>query len=155
MEIQCSKFVNAPIDVTFDIFSDITKTEARVDGITQVDILSDTKQGVGTRWRETRIMFGREATEEMEISDFKPNKSYDVVAESNGVSYHSRYTFTETNGGTQVDFVFSGKASSTVGKIMGFVFGNLFKGATKKAMEGDMNDLKAVAEAQAKAQAPA
>jgi uncharacterized membrane protein len=145
MEIQVSKHIAAPIDVVFDVFSDISKVEERVAGITHVVILSDVKHGVGTRWRETRIMFGREATEEMEISDFKQNKSYDVIASSNGIDYHSRYTFTEKDGSTQVDMVFSGKPTSLIAKLM-TPLGYLFKGAARKAMEADMDELKAVCE---------
>ena len=147
MEIRASKYIAAPIDVTFDVFSDITKAQERVNGITKVEMLSDVKQGVGTRWRETRIMFGREATEEMEISALQPNKSYEVVASSRGINYHSKYTFTEKDGGTLVEMVFSGEAQTLPAKLM-IPLGYLFKNATIKALEADMNDLKAVAEAQ-------
>ncbi len=119
MEIRASRKINAPIDRVFDVFSDITKVEDRVEGITKVDILSDTTHGLGTRWRETRIMFGQEATEEMEISSFKPNQSYEVVAASRGTEYHSIYTFTENDdNSTTVEMVFSGKPVSLMAKLM-------------------------------------
>lgn len=154
MELRLSKHIAAPVDVVFDIFADITRIEERVEGITKVEILSDVKQGVGTRWRETRIMFGREATEEMEISDFQPNKSYDVVADSHGAHYHSRYTFTEKDGGTQVDMVFSAKAVSLAAKLM-TPLAFLLKGTTQKALEADMDALKALCEQKAREQQPA
>lgn len=150
MEIRASRHIQAPIDITFDIFSDITKAEERVEGISKIEILSDIKQGLGTRWRETRVMFGQQATEEMEISDFQPNRSYDVVAESRGARYHTRYTFTEKEGGTQVEMVFSGRPQTTLMKLMS-VLAFLMKGPTQKALEADMDNLKAVAEAQARA----
>lgn len=141
MEIRVSKHVNAPLDRVFEVFSDIQNAEERIEGITNIDILSDKKQGVGTRWRETRIMFGREATEEMEISRFEEPKVYEVVASSNGIDYFSRYTFTEQNGGTLVNMTFSGKPKTFMAKLM-TPLGYLFQGSTKKAMEGDMDDLK-------------
>lgn len=150
MEIRAAKQVNAPIDVTFVVFSDITKIQERVAGITKVEILSDVTRGVGTRWRETRIMFGQEATEEMEISAFQPNQSYDVVAESRGTKYHARYTFAEHHGGTLVEMIFSGTSTTLAGQLMS-VFNFLFAGATRKALEADLADLKAVAEQQAAA----
>jgi uncharacterized membrane protein len=145
MEIRASKFIAAPIDITFDVFSDISKIEERIDGITKVEILSNTKAGVGTRWRETRIMFGREATEEMEISSFKPNQSYEVVASSNGAEYHSIYTFTEKDGGTQVEMIFTAIARSFLAKLM-TPLAFLFKNATLQALEADMDNLKALCE---------
>lgn len=147
MEIRVSRHINAPVNVTFDVFSDLSKAQERIKGITKLEILSDTKEGMGTRWRETRIMMGREATEEMEISDFQPNQSYDVVASSRGVDYHTRYTFTKQNGGTQVDMVFTGTPTTLLTRLM-MPIGYLFKNTTKKALEADMDDLKAVCEAQ-------
>ena len=146
MDIRASRKIYAPIDRVFDVFSDITKIEDRIEGITKVDILSDTRNGLGTRWRETRIMFGQEATEEMEISSFKPNQSYEVVAASRGTEYHSIYTFTENaDNSTTVEMVFSGKPVSFMSKLMTPLF-FLFKGATQKALEADMDQLKEICE---------
>ena len=150
MEVKASKHINAPVDVTFDIFSDIPAIEKRISGITKVELLSDVTQGVGTRWRETRILFGREATEEMEISALQPNRSYEVVAASHGFEYHSKYTFTEKDGGTLVEMVFTGRAISLAAKLM-TPLGYLFKNATRKALEADMNELKVICEQKAKA----
>lgn len=145
MNIRVAKHINAPIDRTFDVFSDLTKAVERIEGITKLEILSETTSGLGTRWRETRVMFGREATEEMEISVFEANKSYEVVAESRGVKYHSVYTFTERDGGTEVAMVFSGTPTTLMTRLM-TPLGWLFQGATKKALEADMDQLKAVCE---------
>lgn len=145
MDIRVSKQINAPIDITFDVFSDIQAVEERIEGIIKVEILSDVTQGEGLRWRETRVMFGKEATEEMEISKFEPNRSYEVVAASNGTEYHSIYTFTENANGTMVEMVFTGKPVTLLTKLM-TPFAYLFKNTTKKALEADMDDLKVVCE---------
>lgn len=148
MEIHVSKHINAPLHVTFDVFSDIQNLQEQIDGITKVEILSEVTHGVGTRWRETRVMFGKEATEEMEISTFDKNQSYDVIASSHGMDYHSTYTFRERDGGTLVEMTFSGKPVTLVAKLM-TPLGYLFKGATQKALEDDMNNLKVVCERKA------
>ena len=145
MEIRVTKEINAPIEKVFEVFSDIQKAEERIEGITNIQFLSDVKEGVGTRWRETRIMFGKEATEEMEISVFNPPQSYEVVADSRGVYYHTIYRFTPKGDATQVEMVFSGKPTSLVAKLM-TPLGYLFKGATQKALEADMEALKKVCE---------
>jgi len=147
MEIRAVRDIDAPIERVFEVFSDITKVEERISGITKVEILSDVTEGIGTRWRETRVMFGQEATEEMEISVFKPNQSYEVVAASHGAEYHSIYRFSEANGKTRVEMVFSGKPVSFMAKLMA-PLGFLMKGATQKALEADMDELKAVCEEQ-------
>jgi carbon monoxide dehydrogenase subunit G len=150
MEIRVSKNIAAPIQITFDVFSDIRKIEERIPGITKVEILSDIATGVGTRWRETRVMFGREATEEMEISTLKANQSYEVVAASNGMDYHTLYTFVEKDDGTQVEMIFTGKPVTLMAKLM-TPLGYLFKNVALKALETDMDNLKVICENQAKA----
>lgn len=145
MQIQTTKQIQAPVAIVFDVFSDIENIDSRIKGITQVEILSDVRQGVGTRWRETRVMFGQEATEEMAISKFDVNRSYEVVASSRGMDYHSVYTFQEQDGGTLVTMTFAGKAISLTAKLMA-PLGYLMQGPTRKALEADMDDLKAICE---------
>lgn len=147
MEVHVSKHVNAPIDITFNVFSDISKVQERIDGITKVEILSEITDGVGTRWRETRVMFGKEATEEMEISELRPNQFYAVVASSHGMNYRSTYTFTEKEGGTLVEMVFAGKPISWVAKLM-TPLAYLLKNTTRKALEADLDSLKLICEQQ-------
>lgn len=145
MEVYASRSINAPIDRVFDVFSDISKIGERIEGISQVDILSDVQQGLGTRWRETRVVFGREATEEMEISSFKPNQSYEVLAASNGSEYHSIYTFTDQGNTTLVEMVHRTNAVSLIAKLM-IPVALIFKGTMKKLFEADLDELKAVCE---------
>ncbi len=146
MKISVSKHINAPIHVTFAIFSDIAALPQHVDGIQAVEILSDVTEGQGTCWRETRVMFGQQATEEMEISTFHPNQGYEVLASSHGMDYHSTYTFVERDGGTLVQMDFAGAPKTLVAKLMS-PLGALMSGSTKQALEADMDNLKAVCEA--------
>lgn len=148
MNIQLSVQVNAPVERVFAIFSDVQKSEEWVKGITKLEMLSDVTSGVGTRWRETRIMFGKEATEEMEISAYEPNKSYEVTAENMGMNYHTLFTFTPSGDGTRVEMVFTGTPTTLTARLMGLLM-VFFVGATRKALQEDMEQLKAVAESQA------
>ena len=97
MKIVIDETVQAPIDQVFDVFSDITKTEERISGIIKLEVLSDTKSGKGLRWRETRKMFGKEATKEMEMTAFEQPDSYMVEAKSHGMHYISTYSFTKVD----------------------------------------------------------
>ncbi len=145
MQVRVSRHIAAPIDVTFNVFSDVTQIAERIQGINKVDILSEVTHGGGTRWRETRVMFGREATEEMEISAYTPSQSYEVVASSHGMDYHTIYTFTEQDGGTHVEMVFIGTPITLAARLMS-PLASLMQGSTQKALEADMDDLKRVCE---------
>ena len=146
MEIKSARQVNAPIERVFDVFSDVKKAEERIEGITKLEILDrgDTI-GVGTKWRETRVMFGKEATEVMWITSFKPNESYEVEAESHGTKYKSVYNFTPNDKGVLVEMTFEGIPVSFSAKIMRIFF-FLFKGSTQKALEADMDNLRSICE---------
>ncbi len=146
MHITAHRIVHAPVSDVFGVFSDIGAAADRIDGITKIDILSEVRQGLGTRWRETRIMMGREATEEMEISEFDPPTRYVVTAESRGTRYRSTYDFVERGEDTEVNLVFEGTPVSLGAKALS-ILGFLFKGQARKAFEADMADLAAVCEA--------
>ena len=80
--LTTSKFVQAPPEATFDAFTDLRSAPDRIEAITALEVLGDGPVGVGTRFRETRVVFKREATEEMEITAFDRPNSYAVEAES-------------------------------------------------------------------------
>ncbi|NJL95010.1 MAG: SRPBCC family protein [Anaerolineae bacterium] len=145
MEIRAAHQVNAPVDVTFQVFPMLPSSPTALKRSKAVEIVSAVQQGEGMRWRETRLMFGKEATEEMEIRAFLPNQSYDVVAESRGMRYHTRYTFAPQGGGTRVEMVFSGTPTSLPARLMSML-SFFFAGAMRKALHGDLQTLGAVAE---------
>lgn len=148
MQITASVTINAPVEKVFQVFCDLDHAAENISGITKIELLEGPGQmQVGTKWRETRVMMGKEATEEMWVSELTPNHMYVVKAESNGTKYETTFTFTFTpiDGGTKVDMLFSGEATTFAGKLFSLV-GFLFKGAAQKALQQDLEDLKAVAE---------
>lgn len=149
MKIEDQITVAAPIDVTFDTFSDIEGAAPILSGLNKVEILSDGDVGVGTRWRETRKMYGKESTEEMWMTEFDAPNRYVVAAESHGMKYESVYDFTATDDGdTHVQSTFSGEPLTLMAKIMSVPAG-LMMGSVKKAFHQDMVDMKAYAETRA------
>ena len=141
MKLNLETHVKAPIDAVFAAFSDIENSAANIEGIDRVEMLTDGPVGKGTRFRETRTMFGKEATEEMEITQFDPPKSYTVEADSCGSHFTSVISFVEKDGGTLVTMAMTSKANTFMAKLM-TPLGFLFAGAAKKAMRGDFEDLK-------------
>ena len=69
--LTVSKQISAPHQAVFEKFTDFAHVAENVRGIERMEILTDGPIGQGTRFRETRIMFNREATEEMEITDWE------------------------------------------------------------------------------------
>jgi len=148
MEMTVSTHVNAPLDRVFSVFSDLERAAQHVDGIVAVEPLTKKPVDVGYRWRETRLLFRQEATEEMEISRFEPPHCYDVFCESHGTRYVTTFTFTPDEGGTLVTMKMVATPLTLLSKVMGVVSRFAVKSITQ-ACAKDMEDLKEVAEATA------
>ena len=103
--------------------------------------------GLGTTWRETRTMFGKKATEVMEVTEFEGGRRYATAAESHGSKYFSEVSVEPTDGGSRITMGFRGEPQSMLAKIMDVTLGRLFKGATRKALAKDLADIGAAAEA--------
>lgn len=147
MNIQTAITINAPMEKVFSVFSDLASAAERIAGIKSIEVLEGSPQmQVGTKWKETRIMFGKEATEIMWVTSLTLDKEYVVEAESHGAHYTSTYSFQEKDGAVEVSMTFGSEPLTFAAKLMGLMF-FLFAGATKKALYQDMEDLKKVCEA--------
>lgn len=147
MQLECSINIKAPVEKVFHVFSDIPSIEKNLRGVTNIKLLTEGDVGVGTRWKETRIIFGQEATEEMWITSFNPAHDYTVEAESHNTHYTTTYTFEQNeNQETVTTMTFISSPLSFTAKTLS-IMGFLFKGSLKKALIQDMEDLKKVCEA--------
>ena len=140
--ISASIDVAAPIEETFKAFTELDKAVERIPAITAIEILSEGPFGIGTRWRETRIMFKKEATEEMWVTEFTPPNSYTVEAQSHGMKYSTIFEFAPVGEGTRVSWTFSGQALSLGAKLMAPLFNLLLKSTMKKCMLSDLEGIR-------------
>lgn len=144
--LTVSTHVSAPVAETFEVFTEIEKAADRISSIVSIELLSEGPFGDGTRWRETRLMFKKEAIEEMWVTGFNPPHGYTVEAESHGMNYSTLISFTPDGDGTKVSWAFTSTALSFGAKIMAPIFNVLMKGMMKKCMLGDLEALRDVCE---------
>ena len=148
----------AALEVTHDIKADAEAVWSIVTGmddwvdvieaIESVERLDDGERfGLGTTWRETRTMFGKKATEEMEVTEFDDGRRYGTAAESHGSKYFSEISVEPSDGGCRITMGFRGEPQSTLAKVMDVTVGRLFVGAMRKALARDLADIGAAAEA--------
>src|SRR5712691_8309653 len=110
--LTVSQQINAGPEVVFAACSDFARLPERVPAIKKVEMLTPGPVGVGTKFRETRIMFGREATEGMEFVAFDPPRQFELRAISCGAEYRTIHRFTPAGSGTRIDLEFRVKALS-------------------------------------------
>lgn len=144
-----TKRIEAPVETVFEVATDLPRAAQHIRGIERIELLTDLPIGVGTRWRETRRVMGRQDTQTMEITAFDPPKSYTIGCDSMGSHFETTFRFAEQPGGTDVTLDVSCEARS-LGAMMMAPLGNLMMGTVmRKCMADDLDDLKTVAEARA------
>ena len=148
MKLLWKKQVDQPVERVFERFSDLANAADHVSGITNIEFLTDGPVGVGTRFKETRVMFGREATEEMTVTDFQPNQAYTIGCESCGCEYRTEFRFHPHGAGTEVEIEMETRALTLFAKILS-PLSRLMAGTVKKCVDQDLEDLKVGLEANA------
>lgn len=149
MHLVATRQIAAPAERVWALVTDLEGSPLLLSGIDSIEILGGPAEfGIGTRWRETRTMFGRQATEEMEITMVVPGQAYHAVAHSNGTRYESQVTVFE-RGATSCTIAtsFGSTPTSLISAVLSATIGRLFLGSTRRALEQDLADFAAAAEA--------
>ncbi len=149
MGMSCStdRHIAAPPDACWAILADLDRWGQTISAIKSVEKLTEGPVGPGTKFRETRIMFGREATEVMTIDEFQPPHRMTFLAESHGSKYFSEMRFEPDAGGTRATIAFRAEPQSVGAKVMGVLMGPMMKGSILKAFDADLADMQRAAEA--------
>lgn len=141
LEMSCSKSSTAAPARVFAAATDFRNGARIVKAITKMEMLTPGPVGVGTRFRETRTMFGREATEEMQVTAFDPPRSFTLECTNHGAHYATEFRLTPRDGGTEIAMHFRCRPLTFGAKVMGF----LMRPMAKKLMAGCAKDLEDIA----------
>ena len=145
-DVEVRRNVAAPVERVWAVTTDLAGSPEVVRGIEAVEVLTPGEFGVGTRWRETRTMFGRSATEEMTVTAVEPQRSYTTEAVRPGVRYVSTVAVAPAGDGSELTLTFGARPTSTVTRVLGAVTGPLGRRAVARALEKDLADLASAAE---------
>ena len=145
MRIAVEALINAPPDVVYTVASDIPNWARFISAIEHIEMLTSGPVTLGTRFRETRKMFGRSATEEMQVAELTPPTRFALSAIAHGTVYWSEHTITPSGGGTRLALAFEGRPHTRIARLLGFM-GYLFKRSLVRTLQGDLQDLKREAE---------
>ncbi|MEQ8211106.1 MAG: SRPBCC family protein [Lacipirellulaceae bacterium] len=147
-KLTITKHIDATPDIVFRLATDFENTANHIQGIEKVELLTHGPVQVGTRFRETRKMFGKEATEEMTVTEFVPPKRFTLETESCGCHYVCTHELIHDIAGTHFKLDIETHAVSLMAKVMS-PLSKLMAGTMRKMIESDLEDLSKIAEQQA------
>lgn len=147
MKVSVSVAVKGSKEAIWHAITDIESAADRISGIQKVEVLEKPEEGfIGFKWRETRTMFGKEATEIMWVIDAEENKGYQTRAESHGAVYISTFIIEEKEDHCVLTMGFGSQATGIGGKLMEGLFSKMMKKGLEKDMKKDLEDIKAYIE---------
>ena len=115
-----SLHIEAPIEQVFVAITNIEDFPQRAESITKIEFLSETKHGVGTKFRETRMMGKKEATAVLEITEFVENEKVRFVSDEGGTIWDTIFKVSPSSSGsgTQLDLVMDARPYKLMSKIV-------------------------------------
>lgn len=138
--LSTDRLIHAAPEVVFDVATSIETWPELDNPIVKVELLTPGPVGLGTRFRETRVIFRREASEEMEFVEWNRPLGYVLLAESHGSRYRTTFTLTPEGDSTRLQMQFDATPLTFMAKIMS----TLMKPLMKKMIDMCGKDLEAI-----------
>ena len=134
--------IAAPVGVVFRTVADIRQFSKVVPQIIRIEFLSDVRSGIGTRFRETRLMNGQEMATELAVTEYVENNRVRIVSDAGGTVWDTVFTVAAAEGSTELTMAMEARPYELRARITT----PLIAGAVRKAVEQDMDAVKAFCE---------
>ena len=148
MQVTVETTIAAPPDVVFATMTDVARWPEFIRSVERMEMLTDGAVRVGTRFRETRTMFGRSASEEMTVAELSSPHRLVLTAENHGTRYVATHVVTPAPNSARLALTFAGTPVSVAARLFG-VIGLMFMGTVRRKLEDDLTQVKAEAERRA------
>jgi carbon monoxide dehydrogenase subunit G len=147
-EITVSRHVHATPEEVWAVLTDLDAAPTTLRGVSRVERVAGPAYDVGTRWRETRRILGKEETQEMEVTASAPARRTTVEARSGGVEYRTVFTLEPAEEGSLLTVCFgaSHPDPTWLQRVTAAVFGPVGAALTAKLLAQDLADIAVVAE---------
>lgn len=126
--------------------TDLENASSRIRAIERIEVIERPERGlVGLKWRETRFLFGKPATVEKWITDAKENEFFTTRASDGSFAFLTTHRISERGSGTALTGIHETRPQGLVARLKALPL-PLFRGAIRKAILQDLNDIKAAVE---------
>ncbi|MBP2243224.1 carbon monoxide dehydrogenase subunit G [Cytobacillus eiseniae] len=103
-DFRSSVIIQKPIDEVFNYMSGMENVHEVMPIVVKMEKLTDGEIGAGTKFKETRLVRGKNVYAEVEYVQYEQNRSFTSRSNSNGLIVEYKYMFHEIEEGTQVEF---------------------------------------------------
>jgi ribosome-associated toxin RatA of RatAB toxin-antitoxin module len=141
--IITSRTIHAPLEYVFQTVSDVRNFRKAVPHITNIEFLSEQQQGVGTRFRETRTMNGREQTVELEVAEYVENERVRMIADAGGTIWDTLFSVSQAGNHVELKMQMNVRPYRFLARIVNF----MIRSIVVKGVESDMDAVKLFCEA--------
>jgi carbon monoxide dehydrogenase subunit G len=143
MQVSVNIEISSSKEKVWAAITDIENCINFISSIIDLEVLNKPEDSfVGLKWKETRLMFGKKASETMWITDAVENEYYCVRAESHGSVYITKISLSEIENNTLLTMSFSAQAQTTFAKLISAIMGIFIKGSMEKELKRDLADIK-------------
>ena len=130
--------IDAPVEVVFNTVAHIEEFRLALPHIVDVEYLTEQTSGVGTRFRETRLMQGKHHVTDLEVTEYDPHHRVRLVTDTNGTVWDTVFSVQDREGETRLELAMDANAHKLSAKIVT----PLIKGFVHHAIEADMDRIK-------------
>ncbi|WP_394232034.1 SRPBCC family protein [Niallia oryzisoli] len=149
IRFEFKRTIHVPIEKAYIGLLDLDSAKHWMHGLVRMERLNDGPVCVGSEWRETRKMFGKEATEHFEVIELnEPDKIVLRCDGTKGTTGKGEFVFTYilTSSDNQTEVTMNGEINELTG-LAKFI-GKMVAGTFKKACEKDLDALKVYLESE-------
>lgn len=143
--VSAHQLFDRPIEDTWETLVSIERYPEMTSSYVEVNPLTDSLRGVGARWDQTRIVWGRQHTHTMEVVAWEPPTSFTLQASEAGATYETSHRLGETAAGTEVEMTFAVVPTGTFGKAVNMLMGRKLMAATRETMAEILEEIAASA----------
>ncbi|HLT55104.1 MAG TPA: SRPBCC family protein [Bacillota bacterium] len=143
IHFEVTRTFNVSKERTYDALLDLDAAKNWMQGFVGIERLDEGPIKEGSEWKETRKMFGKEATEHFEVVELK--KPEKIVLRCDGTKGTTGkgeyiYTYTVQSAGNETEVTLHGEIRGLTG--LAKFFGKMLGGTFEKACAKDLDALK-------------
>ena len=134
--------INAPLEKVFKTISDASEFSNAVPHILEVEFLSEIHEGLGTKFKETRLMNKRKASTILEVTEYHLNERIRFISEAGGTTWDSLFTAKQEKNHIALTLEMQAIPHNFFARILN----RFIKGMLEKALNDDLHSVKTFCE---------